>query len=200
MPLYAIPAVIPYRCSEGPQPPLFNLHVEAVASTAERAVATAKGLSHLVGALRHGGAPVQVFKERATTGAPRNPVSGPYAYLLLRCDRVPHLAFPSRLDARGADDLGAALGALDQDLVFGLLLDLAPLGYISSAGLAALVEQSHRLNLHCFRTPEPIRRIIDTTGLGRHLRLHTDIRGAMDGLLHTHLRRLQHRAPTPARA
>lgn len=191
MPLYAIPVVVPYRCSDDANPPLFNLHVEAVSSTPERAVSTAKGLAHLVGQLRHGGPPLQVYRERASVARPRSAVNGPYAYLLLRTDRIPHLAFPQRFDERGSQDLHEALNALDENLVLGLLMDLAPLTYISSSGLAVMVEQSRRLNLHCFRVPENILHVINVTGIDRHLHLHTDIRGAMDGLLHSHLRKQQ---------
>lgn len=194
MTLHAISVVLPYRTEGGTNPPLYNIQVEAVSSTAKRAIATAQSLSYVVGQLHHGGIPRQVFKERAMVDPPRNVIAGPYAYLITKGDRVPHLAFPPRMEEQASQDLSESLGNLDEELIDGILFDLAPMASITSTGLAGLVEHCKRLNIHFFRPGNNVRKVLDITGLINHLDVHEDIRGAMDGLLQRHRRRHKARA------
>jgi hypothetical protein len=191
MPLYATPVVLPYRLDDGPQPPLYNFQIEAVASSENRAVATAQAMLRATALLHHRAAPLQIYRDRASIGEIRGNVEGPYAYLFTRSDRVPHLTFAPRIEGSACDEFADTLAGLHPGLVYGLVMDLAPLSYTTTRGLSTLVEHGKRLNLHLFRVPEGVRKVIHLTGLEQHLFLHDDIHSAVDGLVQTYRRRLQ---------
>ncbi|MFW5828813.1 MAG: STAS domain-containing protein [Planctomycetota bacterium] len=194
MSLHATPVVLPYRLEDSPHPPLYNFQIDAVASSPKRAVSTAVATLRGAAMLHHRAAPLQIYKDRASVGEQRGSIEGPYAYLFTHSNRVPMLTFAPRIEGSACDEFADSMATLHPGLCHGILLDMAPLSYITTRGLSILVEHSKRLNMHCFRLPPNVLKVIDLTGLHQHLHVHDSIHDAIDGMIQAH----RHRSARPA--
>ena len=182
MPLHDIPVILPHRLGNDDNGPLLSHHVESVATNGAAALAAARACAQVSVALRHPGKKVTFYKERARTGPARYAVTGAYAYIITRNNRVPHLSFPSRIDGMSGVEFEQSLAGIKEEWIYGSLMDCAQLKQIESQGIASLVNHSRRLNLHLFRVPPHIQKILDLVGVGKHLFIHPDLRGALNGI------------------
>jgi len=183
MALYAIPVVVPYRLSNDEAEPVYTMAIDAVASGAQAAIATARIVLETQVRLIHGRRPLPLL-DRCAVERASGPINGPYAYLFSAGDRVPHLELPARIEHAHGARLEQTLNGLAEPWVHGVVLDCAGLKFIASDGLSALAANAKRLELQLFRVPEPILKLLTIVGLHKHLAIHPDLAGALNGLLH----------------
>lgn len=184
MPLYSIPVALPYRTDLDAGAPIYNVQIETVASSREAALSTAKALCKLTSYIRFGEPARDMLTERALVGEVQNQVVGPYCYIITKCQRIPHLSFPPRLDKDASATMIESFKGLQAKMVDGILMDCAPLTYIDSSSMSALASCSKTHNLQLFRVLDPIMKIMTIVGLNKILPIHADINSAMDALLH----------------
>lgn len=184
MPLYSIPVVMPYRIDLDDGAPMYNLHVETVASSRKAALSTAKALCKLVSMLNFGEPARDILVERAQVGELVHQVVGPYCYILTKSQHVPNLSFPPRLDRESSLTLLESFKGISTKHVHGVLMDCAPLTFIDSSAMSALASCTKLHNLQLFRVSEPIMKIFTIVGLHKVLPIHNEITGAMDALYH----------------
>jgi anti-anti-sigma regulatory factor len=183
MSLANYPVILPFSTDPSPQAAIHTLHLEAVASAPAAAIRVAKALCTPAARLHLGAAPVHLFPDRAQIGDRRSSVPGPYAYVFTRSLRIPHLTFAPHLDGIAATEFSDSINAIDPDNIYGLLLDGAALDYITSVGLSALAQHSKRLNIHCFRMPDKILKVMDVVGVTTVCSLHYDLKTAAAALV-----------------
>ncbi len=184
MAFYAIPVVLPFRMSDDSATPLGSLHIDAVATNPAGALAVAKVVATNLCLLRHGRRPRQLLLERARVGRPDRVITGPYAYIIGKGNRVAHLSLPPRIDDAAGDELDQALAGIDPRTCPGVVMDCAQMTGIATAGISALVTHSRRLCLELFRPPEAIMKVLRIVGTDRFLQIHADMRDALADLVH----------------
>lgn len=190
MPLYSIPVVLPYRVHSDEHAPVYSLHVDTVASDKKVALNTAKALAKAMSMLRYGELPCEIMTERAMVGSPQGQVIGPYIYVFTKSQRIPHLCFPPRLDGDSAHTITGSLEGLEPQLINGLIMDCAPMTSIDSSSMGILAKYAGPKNMHLFRVPEPIMKILTLVGLHTVLPIHSDIGSALDAMIQTQQARL----------
>jgi anti-anti-sigma regulatory factor len=173
---------MPYRLSDDRDHALYSIQVNAVASNEASAIAAAQALIRCLAQLKHPGQPVEVLPARAKVGALGRQIEGPYAYVLTHGNLIHHLDFPARIDSQSGEVMGNAFAGLDPNLLLGVVMDCNPLTYINTSGLASIAAHAKRIHLRLFRVSEPVRRVFQIVGLEKMLRIHPDLRLALDDL------------------
>ena len=176
------PAAVPLRVflvqvhwEEEPAPML----IEMVALRPEMAIAPARMAAIALWQRRQGVAPKP---ETVSVGAVEDlqrEVRGPYVLVLTRRHRVPLIGFPERIEEEGSANFEAVFDRLSQRDCYGLIMDLAPMTYMSSRGLSVLIKASGEGNLHCLPPRPAIARIFDMVGVGNALRTHDNLAKAL---------------------
>jgi hypothetical protein len=113
----------------------------------------------------------------------RRAVPGPYVIALTRKHRVPLIGFPDRIEAEGSANFEAVLNRLSQRECYGLIMDLSPMTFLTSRGLAALLRATLEGNLHCLLPKPAITRIFNMVGAANALRIHRDLASALTACL-----------------
>lgn len=185
MPLHAIPVVLPFRMRTDDDAAIHSVHLEAVATAAPAARATAKVIARTIGLLHFGRPPAELLVDRIQIGAPRQAIRGCYCYVFGSSNRVPHLQFPARIEGDAANDFDHLLAGLRHEQVSGVVFDAAQLQSITSAGLAALARHAGPLGMHICRLPPRVEHLLQVSGVAKVLALHTDLPSALDALIHT---------------
>jgi len=183
VPLFDIPVVMPYRLRDDRDSALYSVQVNAVASSEASALAAAQALVRAHGGIKHRGHAIEVLPDRAKIGATGRQIEGPYAYVLTHGNLIHHLDFPARIDSQSGEVMGDAFAGLDPALLLGVVMDCHPLTYINTSGLASIAAHAKRIQLRLFRVSEPVRRVFQIVGLVQLLRIHADLRSALDDLI-----------------
>ncbi len=183
MPLHTIPVVVPYRLDDDAEGTAFGVGVQAVGTTVQAGQAVAQVLVKSTLGLRHPGRTGMLIQDRIKVGVLGAAVEGPYAYVLTKGNHINHLNFPSRIDQDRGYVLEQMLAGLDENHVFGVLMDCVHLTYINSAGLAALASQASRLNMRLFRMSDPVAKVFEITGLTRAVPAYPDLASALAALI-----------------
>ncbi len=176
---------LPFKVDVSNMAPVYSLQVDAVASNARNALATAQVLLRAVAPLRCGGPASKVLFDRATVSDPGPRVVGPYAYLITKGLRVTQVACPARIEGDNCQQFEDILKSLKSDVVDAIYLDLAPVQFIASTGLAVLLDQSRRIPLHICRVPTNVNKVLQITGIDKHLRLYADLKQAVEATVTT---------------
>ena len=79
-----------------------------------------------------------------------------------------------------AEAVQDAMAGFDPQTTLGVIMDCVHLTYINSKGLAVLAGSTRRLNLHLFRVPAPILKVLEMTGLDRLIPHHFDLQTALN--------------------
>ena len=183
MSLHSHAIVLPFRIDPNPQGAIHTLHVEAVSSSPEAGIRLAKAFAPAIAHLRYQSQVHEIYQDRISADKPRVAVPGPYAYVIGRSNRIPHLMFAPRMDDTAANEFAKSLQGIDPASTYGVLLDCAALGYINSRGLSTLAEYTPRLNLHIFRMPPKIMQIMAMAGLDKVCRLHASLKDALNHMV-----------------
>ena len=179
MPLFSTPVVLPYILEGDTAGAVYPVTVQTVATAAPGALATAKVLVGGVAALRHPGHTVKVLTDRAKIGAIGAQVMGPYAYPLTRRGNLHHITFPTRIDGDQNQSFEGTFKGFDPALCFGVLMDCVHLAFINSTALGTLAAHAERVNLHIFRVPDGVLKVLAMVGFERLLPPHADLTVAL---------------------
>jgi anti-anti-sigma regulatory factor len=160
--------VFPYQILGADTTSIPTVQVNAIAASVEEAQVEAKQVAHAWVMMRHPGKQFQFSAPRTKLMSDR-PVEGPFAYVLSHRSQIQALQFPSRVDDRASERLKTTLLSLQEDVIYGVVMDMKQLGYINSIGLTGIATNVQRLHLQLYHVPDNIRKVLDMVGLDRFL-------------------------------
>lgn len=183
MPLQSIPVVIPWQLEGDDAAVTHATGVQTVATTPQAALAVGQVLVKALVQMRYPGRGARILTDRTRAGEPGGEVQGPYLYALTMGNHIAHIALAPRLDQDNGQRFEDAMAGFDPQTTLGVIMDCVHLTYINSKGLAVLAGSTRRLNLHLFRVPAPILKVLEMTGLDRLIPHHFDLQTALGAMV-----------------